>query len=154
ERVARARPGYGGLLGERDAEALRDPPHRVRERERLGLHHECEDVAVLAAAETVKEAALLADRERRRLLGVERAETDRAPTPPAERHDVRHHLDEARALPDGSDDLVPEAAHRAPSRVRIGVLCLALLRRADRGGAPRGPDPSARRCPRSARAAA
>src|SRR3989442_10300245 len=41
-----------------------DPAHRLGEGQRLGLHHEAEHVAVLAAAEAVEEAAVLAHRER------------------------------------------------------------------------------------------
>src|SRR5262249_4764793 len=92
-------------LGHRQPEALRDGADGLRERERLRLHHEAEDVAVLAAAETVVEAALLAHRERRRLLGVERTEADDRAAALAERHDVPDDLGEAGALADVLDGL-------------------------------------------------
>src|SRR5205085_4725550 len=47
---------------------------RFGEGHALGLHHEAGGVAMLAAAEAVIKALLVVDRERRRLLVVERAE--------------------------------------------------------------------------------
>src|SRR6185436_11787532 len=66
-------------FGHGQAEALRDGADRLGERERLRLHDETEDVAVLATPEAVVEAALLAHRERRGLLRVERAEAHHGP---------------------------------------------------------------------------
>ena len=55
-------PGLGGQL-----------LHRVHEREAALVGHPADHVAVRAAAEAVVEALLVADREARRLLVVERA---------------------------------------------------------------------------------
>src|SRR5438034_10225809 len=75
---------------------------------------------MLAAAEAVEETALLAHRERGRLLGVERAEADRAPPAAAERHHVGDHLAQAGALAHGADRLVADATRHAccsPGRI-------------------------------------
>src|SRR5438876_1163625 len=101
------------VLGHREAEARRHAAHRVGERLRLDPHHEGEHVAVLAAPEAVEEAALLAHRERRRLLGMERTEPDEAPPPAAQRHDIRDDFHEARALADGADGVVADTAGHA-----------------------------------------
>src|SRR5439155_683599 len=90
--------GLPRLLRQRHAEAVGDPAHRLGEGERLGLHYEGEHVAVLAAAEAVEEAALLAHGERGRLFGVERAEPDRAAAAAAERDHLGDHLAQAGAL--------------------------------------------------------
>src|SRR5262249_16277640 len=62
------------LWGQLDADALGDGAHGFGEAEPIMSHEEPEDVAAGAAAEAVKDATLGIDRERRRLLGVERAE--------------------------------------------------------------------------------
>src|SRR5438034_9494255 len=79
---------------------------------------------MLAAAEAVEETALLAHRERGRLLGVERAEADGAPPAAAERHHVGDHLAQAGALAHGADRLVADAArHACCSPGRIPSAC-------------------------------
>src|SRR5438034_436533 len=79
---------------------------------------------MLAAAEAVEETALLAHRERGRLLGVERAEADRAAPAAAERHHVGDHLAQAGALAHGADRLVADAArHACCSPGRIPSAC-------------------------------
>src|SRR5262249_52103822 len=80
------------------------------ERGRLGLHDEREDVATFAATEAVIEAVLLADVERRRLLGVERAEPDRAGAATPQRHDVGYDLDQVGTFSNRADRVVADAA--------------------------------------------
>ena len=63
----------GLLVLERDAEALREPLDGAGEVEALGLAHERDHVAALAAAEAVVELVGRVDREARRPLLVERA---------------------------------------------------------------------------------
>ena len=61
-------------VAQRDAGLAGQPLDRAREVEVLDLADEGDDVAAGAAAEAVVEAELLVDRERRRLLRVERAQ--------------------------------------------------------------------------------
>jgi hypothetical protein len=84
-------------------ETLGHCPHGLGEGQRLRLHDEAEDVAVLAAAEAVIEAALFAHRERRRLLGVERTQTGDAAAAALECHDIADDVRDARALADLSN---------------------------------------------------
>src|SRR5262249_47141697 len=115
ERLA-ARAGARRLGRHRKAEPRGDDADRLGEREGLGLHHEAEDVAVLAAAEAVVETALLADVEGRRLLAVEGAEAERAPAAPLERHHVRDDVGDARALADVADRVLAEEPPRHGQR--------------------------------------
>ena len=83
----------------------------------LHLHHEGEDGAALAAAEAVEEAALVADRERRRLLAVERAEADVVAPLPLQIDVGGDDLDDADPVPDGLERLVRDPArHRRSGR--------------------------------------
>ena len=63
-----------GSLAELDAGALRQAAQRLGEVDRVALHDEVEDVAAPAAAEALPGLARRRDRERRRLLAVERAQ--------------------------------------------------------------------------------
>ena len=71
----------------------------------LLLHDQREDVPADAAAEAVVELFVLVDGERRRLFGVERAETDLFPAPPLQGRVLGGDLDDGRGLPDLVDDL-------------------------------------------------
>src|SRR4030095_11175145 len=59
--------------GQRDANLLRQHPHRVLEADLLVQLQEFDDVAADAATEAVEEALVGMDVERRRLLGMKRA---------------------------------------------------------------------------------
>ncbi len=63
--------GFPRELGHRHAGERSQPLHRLGEGDALGLHHEGEDVAMLAGREVVVEALLIVDEERRRALLVE-----------------------------------------------------------------------------------
>ena len=63
--------GIGGYRGDRHAGLRGGSLHRLDESEALGLHDEVENVAVLAAGETVIEPLLVVDREGRRLFLLE-----------------------------------------------------------------------------------
>ena len=82
-RLSRSRR-FGGLRVlrlalELHAGAVGERLQRGAEVEPLGLHHELEDVAALAAAEAVVELLDRVDAERRRALVVERAQPGVAP---------------------------------------------------------------------------
>ncbi len=109
QRLRRRSPARG-LLGHREPEALGHAAHRLGKDQRLRLHDEGEDVAVLAAAEAVVETAFLADRERRGLLDVERTQADRGAPAPSQRDGVGHDFEEAGALADRPDRGVADAA--------------------------------------------
>ena len=71
------------VLVQRDAGPVGQQAHGVDEVEVLHGAHEGDGVAGLLAAEAVVEALLGVDAERRRLLGVERAEPAPAPARPS-----------------------------------------------------------------------
>ena len=75
-----ARFRFGRISRQRHAGHLRQPFDRFRKADALGLHHKVENVAMLAGGEVVVEALVVADRERRRLLLVERRQP--LPLPP------------------------------------------------------------------------
>ena len=77
------------VVAQRDARARREPLDRVDEVEVLDLADERDRVAARLAAEAVVHAGLGVDRERRRLLGVERAEADEAAARPASARGAR-----------------------------------------------------------------
>ena len=85
--------GIGRHRRQRQPGHRRQPLDRLGKRDALGLHHEVEDVAVLAGGEVVVELLLVVDRERRRLLLLERRQP--LPLPPrplqldAPAHDFR-----------------------------------------------------------------
>src|SRR5262249_42236205 len=82
------------LVLERDAEALGQPLHRLREVELFRLLHELDHVAARPAAEAVVELVRRVDGEARRLLVVERTEAGppgaRAPELGPRRDDLDH----------------------------------------------------------------
>src|SRR5436309_15725187 len=84
------------LVLHRDPEALGQPLDRIREVEVLGLAHERDDVAALAAAEAVVELVRRVHREARSALLVEGAATGIASTRPAQRSAARDDLDHVR----------------------------------------------------------
>ena len=64
--------GIGGRRRQRHAGHRSQPLDGFREADALGLHQERDDVAVLAGGEVVVKALLVVDRERGRLLLLER----------------------------------------------------------------------------------
>ena len=85
---------------ELDAGLVSKRLERLPEVDRLGFHDEVEEVTALAAAEAVPELLLAADREARRLLGVEWAETHVLLALPVQANVTRDHLDYVEAILD------------------------------------------------------
>src|SRR5262249_41942675 len=105
-------PDVGVVVAERDAGARRQTLDGFDEVQLLGLANERDRVAALLAAEAVPDQQLGIDRERRGLLGVERAQAHEAAADalegdvlPGERHELGPLADPG--------DVVVEAAHRA-----------------------------------------
>ena len=90
--LARARHG--------DAALFRDGAHRVQEVALVHLHHELENVAADAAAEAVIDLLHRMHRERRRFLGVERAEAGEILAALFQAHVFADHADDVRLLLD------------------------------------------------------
>ena len=98
-----AQPGIGmlaalfrALLRQRDADLLRQQPDGIRKRDPFLQLHELEYIAAGMAAEAVKEPLLLIDGERRRLLGVKRAEAFELQPRLLQRDVLVHHADNVR----------------------------------------------------------
>ena len=92
-----AQPGVVGVLTLRplvdlDAGAPGQDLQRLREADAVALHHEREDVAVLATAEAVPGVAARRDDEARRLLAVERAQALEGRAGLAELNGFAHHV--------------------------------------------------------------
>ncbi len=101
-------PELGRLLDARhlDTEPIRELLGRLDEALALELHDEVEDVAVLLAAEAVKEALVGRHVERRRLLAVERAQTLPVATRLTQLHVLPDHADDVGRVADLRDDVV------------------------------------------------
>ncbi len=101
--------GFLRDLGQGDPGDAGQPLHRLGERQTLRLHHEGEDVAMLARREVVVEALLVVDEKRGRPLGVEGREplplTPRLLQAHALAHDLRNRKPSA--------DLIEEAGREA-----------------------------------------
>ena len=91
EHAERIRPLVGLALAalehalQRHAGAVGELLHRLAERQAVALHQPREHVAGLAAAVAAEELLLAIDRERRRVLGVERTQRDEQPAARAQR---------------------------------------------------------------------
>ena len=99
------------VVAELDAGPAGQALDRLGEVEVLDLPHEGDDVALRLAAEAVVEALLGVDRERRRLLGVERAQPDPPPAHPLQGDVLAGDLDEVGRGPHPGDVLVEDAHH-------------------------------------------
>ena len=106
------------LVLELDVEAVGEPLDRADEVEPLGLADERDRVAADPAAEAVVRAAVGRDRERRRLLLVERAETRVAPADLAQARAGLDEVDDVRRGLHGVDRRVLDPRHLQ----RLGVL--------------------------------
>ena len=100
-----------GVLVDGDAGLVGQPAHGVDEVEVLDGPDEGDGVALGLAAEAVVEALFGVDAERRRLLGVERAQADPAPTLPLQGGVLPDQGDDVGGRPDPGDVLVGDA-HR------------------------------------------
>ena len=89
-----------GALAELNAGALRQPAERLGKVDRVALHDEVEDVAAAAAAEALPALARGRDRERRRLLAVERAQALVRGARLAQLHGLADQIDEVDLLLD------------------------------------------------------
>ena len=98
-------------LGQRHAELLRQHPHRVLEADLLVQLEELEHVAADAAAEAVEEPLVGIDVERRRLLGVKRAEALVGRARPLQRHVLLHDLHDVRLQAEVVDELLRKQTH-------------------------------------------
>ena len=96
-RVRELDPGLGG--------ELLDRAHEV---DVVDLLHEREHVAGRVAAEALVAAGLLAHVERRRLLGVERAQPDPVAAGLAQLHVLRHDVDDRNRRADPLDVVVDD----------------------------------------------
>ena len=97
-----------------DAEALRQGQDRVRKGQALLELDELDDVAAGPAAEAVEEPPVPVDGERRRLLGVERAEPLVAGARPAQRDDLLHDLHDVGLRLQIGDEARRKARHGSP----------------------------------------
>ncbi len=86
------------MLFELHAGAVRQHLEGLGEVDRLGFHDEVEEVSPLAATKAVPELLLAADREARRLLGVEGAEADELLALPVQPDVPGDHLDYVEAV--------------------------------------------------------
>ena len=102
-----------GRLGQRDAELLREHPHRVLEADLLVQLEELEDVAADAAAEAVEEPLVGIDVERRRLLGVKRTAALVRRARALQRHVLLHDLHDVRLQAEVVDELLGKQTHHA-----------------------------------------
>ena len=84
----------GVVVAELNARSRREPFDGADEVEMLDLAHERDRIAARRAAEAVVEALFLIDRERRCLLGMERAQTDEAAARLLQREVFARQLDE------------------------------------------------------------
>jgi hypothetical protein len=100
------------VVAQRDTRPRGEPLDRLHEVEMLELADERDRVATLLAAEAKKDALLGADRERRRLLGVERTEPGNAATDALQRNVLTGQRDEIRCLSD-SLHVLREDSHPA-----------------------------------------
>src|SRR6185436_16869829 len=88
------------VVAQRDTGARGEALDGLYEVEMLELADERDRVAAFLTAETIKDALLGADRERRRFLGMERAEAGDAAADALEHDVLAGQRDEIRGLPD------------------------------------------------------
>src|SRR5262249_19580941 len=108
-------PDVGVVVAERDAGARRQTLDGLDEVQLLGLANERDRVAALLAAEAVPDQQFGIDRERRGLLGVERAQAHEAAADALEGDVLPDQRHQVGALPDPGD-VVVEDAHRRQTR--------------------------------------
>ena len=118
------------VVAQRDVRPRREPLHRTHEVELLDLAHECDRVTALLATETKIGPELGVHRERRRLLGVERAQTLEATPDTLERDVLADEGDEIGGLANPLDVFVEDAhCYTAPSLRRPWLRCVRTTRR-------------------------
>ncbi len=86
-------------LGHRHAGFVGQALDGLGKRQAVGLHHETEDVAVLAGGEAMIKALLVVDREGRRLLHLERRQALELAPGALQRNLAAHDLADAEARP-------------------------------------------------------
>src|SRR4029077_13692154 len=108
----------GAALRHRDAGAAREQLDGLEEAHLLGLLHELEHVAADLAREAVVELAFGVDRERRRLLVVERAPAHEVPAHALERHRLADQLHDVGRRAHTLDPVVTASRRAHASRTR------------------------------------
>src|SRR5262249_52281763 len=108
----------GIILREIDSITLRERAHCLGEGKTVYLHEEVEDGAANVASETMEEAALSINRERRRFFLMKRTKAYKAAAGACEPHMRADYLDDVRALAGLLELIVAESSHQALSTSR------------------------------------
>ena len=129
-------PGLPGRrVRQRHADLGRQVLDRADEVDVLVLLHEREDVARLVAAEALVAPRLLAHVERRRPLGVERAQPDPVAPGLAQRDELADHVDDRHLRPQPLDVLVRDR-HGCSLPGADRAVCAAASERRERAVTP------------------
>src|SRR5262245_11460776 len=96
------------------ARLARQPLHRLRKRQPFAAHDEADHVAMGSTAEAMEEVLVVADREGRALLVVERAEAGVLPAALLQPDPAADHLGYRQAIPKFLDEFRRNAHAAAP----------------------------------------